>query len=63
MDQSVQQKGNWRIECEIPPLRAIYHAEAHDCTKSEATEAIKAHQPLWRIRKIELLPCDTTPKT
>lgn len=45
-------KKNWRIEYEIPPLRAIYYAEADDYTESELREALALHQPMWRIRKL-----------
>ncbi len=47
------EKCNWRIEYEIPPLRAIYMAEAGPCTEAEAREQVKTEQPLWRIRKME----------
>jgi hypothetical protein len=43
---------NWRIEYEIPPLRAIYHAVAEFCTEAEAREMVRKEQPGWRIRKI-----------
>ena len=49
-DQS--EKFNWRVEYEIPPLRAIYYAEADNCTESELCEAIAVFQPRWRIRNV-----------
>jgi hypothetical protein len=45
-------KGNWKIEYEIPPLRAIYFADADDCTESEARALVKKEYPLWRIRNV-----------
>jgi hypothetical protein len=42
----------WRIEYEIPPLRAIYFAEMDADTKSEVEEAVREQEPLWRIRKL-----------
>lgn len=47
------EKCNWWIEYEIPPLRAIYTAEAGPCTEAEAREQVKTEQPLWRIRKMK----------
>lgn len=46
------EKCNWTIEYEIPPLRAIYHAEATDCTELEAMMMVSKEQPRWRIRKM-----------
>jgi len=45
-------KTNWLIEYEIPPLRAIYHATAENCTEERARMAVLVKQPLWRIRKM-----------
>ena len=44
-----------RIEYEIPPLRAIYIAEAGPCTFAEACEQVKTEQPLWHIRNMKRL--------
>lgn len=46
---------NWKIEYEIPPLRAIYFAEAENCTEAQAREMVRTEQPLWKIRKMERL--------
>lgn len=43
---------SWKIEYEIPPLRAIYFAEVDNCTESEAREMVYTEHPNWRIRKI-----------
>lgn len=51
-DSGYTKKCNWRIEYEIPPLRAIYFAEIDDCTEAEARDAIAKEQPRWRIRKL-----------
>jgi len=45
---------DWIIEYEIPPLRAIYTAEASSFSEAELREDIRVQQPLWRIRKIKL---------
>lgn len=47
---------DWLIEYEIPPLRAIYFAEAADCTEQEARDLVTAQESLWRIREITRKP-------
>lgn len=49
-------KSNWIIEYEIPPLRAIYHAAADNCTEQEVRSMVEEQQPMWRIRKITESP-------
>ena len=43
---------DWRIEYEIPPLRAIYHAQAELMTKDEIEAEIAKQNPPWTIRKL-----------
>lgn len=42
----------YRIEYEIPPLRAIYFAEITAGSEADAREVVTALEPKWRIRKI-----------
>jgi hypothetical protein len=50
--KSTPLKFNWKIEYEIPPLRAIYYCMVEDCTEEEARSAFATQQPMWRIRKL-----------
>jgi hypothetical protein len=48
----------WKIEYEIPPLRAIYFAEMDTddmFTEAEVTEFVREREPLWHIRRMSLL--------
>lgn len=45
-------RSNWKIEYEIPPLRAIYECAADDCTEAEAREVVRTVHHHWRIRKV-----------
>lgn len=45
-------KQTWKIEYEIPPLRAIYFAEMDAENEAEVREAVAEWEPLWRIRKL-----------
>lgn len=45
-------KKTWKIEYEIPPLRAIYWAYMEAETEDKVRDAVKEWEPLWRIRRL-----------
>lgn len=49
----------WLIEYEIPPLRAIYQAEADGCSEEEIRKIVSEEEPLWRIRRLIYKQRDT----
>lgn len=45
--------GEWFIEYEIPPLRAIYHARGSStATRKMIVAACESMNPPWKIRKL-----------
>ena len=48
----------WKVEYEIPPLRAIYFAEVDAETEAEVWTIVPKEQPTWRIRKVPLIKHD-----
>jgi DnaJ-class molecular chaperone len=55
-------KKNWLIEYEIPPLRAIYHAQMSEATEDEVRAQCAAQSPPWTVRKLTVIcpDCDGT---
>lgn len=52
MSAPTEQFGTWKIEYEVPPMRAIYFAEVDNCTEATAREIVAKAKPLWQIRKL-----------
>jgi hypothetical protein len=48
-------KFKWKVEYEIPPLRAIYLAECDAVSEEEVKQIVTKEEPLWRIRKLEII--------
>ena len=48
-------ESRFKVEYEIPPLRAIYTIILPGKEGSEIRDSIEKHQKLWKIRKIEKL--------
>lgn len=44
----------FKIEYEIPPLRAIYRHEVDACDEETAIKRFKVNNPRAKIRKVEL---------
>lgn len=45
-------KKTWKIEYEIPPLRAIYWAYTEAKDEDEVRAIVKKWEPMWRIRRL-----------